>query len=480
MKRLQSIILLLPLSFLSLPLACLAQISEELPGKYTGFGLPLICITTTDGTEPTSEVARYSIGSQTSSSITNVVPKEARMQIYRADTLWYDSGEYLKDESGIKIKHRGNTSAVRYNNKPFKLSLQKKANLIEAELGDTTDRRSKDWVLLNCSFSIRSHFISQLGKMIGMEYAPRVEYVNVIINNDYRGIYILSENVKRDKECRIDVDKEEGYIIELNPYFWNEPFSIKSKLTGFLGWTLKYPKPEDLTEEQEACIRSDIERLETSIKDADYPEVIDVRSVARWILLHDLLGTYDPSGSNIFVARKNREPSSLMRMPTGWDMDSSMKYPDQWSRTHTERGIFLFHLFDNTLCQDFAATYLDEWERVKQAGVMERMAQMSSEFPSTSQGRGLKLSYPLHAKRWGFPVFDVEEMSEEAYNWFMERGPNMERLMSDLADGIQPLPNSPFKGGSPTEAKKIIKDKHLYILKNGKTYSVDGKEIQKN
>ena len=465
---------------LLIPILSIGQVSDSMLNKYSGLVLPLIYITTTDSTEPTSEVVRYSIGNQTSSSITNVVPKEARMQMYRADTLWYDSGEYRKDESGIKIKHRGNTSAVHYSNKPFKLSLQKKADLIEAEEGDTTDRRSKDWVLLNCSFSIRSHFISQLGKMIGMEYAPRVEYVNVIINNNYRGIYILSENVKRDKECRIDVDKEEGYIIEMNPYFWNEPFSIKSKLTGFLQWTLKYPKPEDLTEEQEAYIRNDIERLETSVKTADYPEVIDVRSVARWILLHDLLGTYDPSGSNIFVARKNREPSSLLRMPTGWDMDSSMKYPDQWSRTHTERGIFLYHLFANQLCQDFTEAYLEEWERVRKAGVMERMAQMSAEFPSTAQGRGLKLSYPLHAKRWGFPVFDVEEMSEEARNWFTERASNMERLTSDLADGIQTLPSPPLKGESPTDAQKVIKDKRLYIIRDGETYSVDGKEIMKN
>ena len=463
-----------------LPSICLAQTSEVVREKYSGLGLPLICITTINGEEPTSTNVMHPDGSYIGASITNVVPKEARMQMYRADTLWYDSGEYRKDESGIKIKHRGNTSAVHYSNKPFKLSLQKKANLIEAEEGDTTDRRSKDWVLLNCSFSIRSHFISQLGKMIGMEYAPKVEYVNVIINNNYRGIYILSENVKRDKECRVDVDKEDGYIIEMNPYFWNEPFSIKSKLTGFLQWTLKYPKPEDLTEEQEAYIRNDIERLETSVKTADYPEVIDVRSVARWILLHDLLGTYDPGGSNIFVARKNREPSSLLRMPTGWDMDSSMKYPDQWSRTHTERGIFLYHLFANQLCQDFTEAYLDEWERVRKAGVMERMAQMSAEFPSTAQGRGLKLSYPLHAKRWGFPVFDVEEMSEEVRNWFTERASNMERLTSDLADGIQTLPSPPLKGESPTDAQKVIKNKHLYIIHDGKTYSIDGKEIMKN
>ena len=448
---------------------CWAQSLDEV----LDCGLPVVVVNTVDGEEPTSEGIMHPDGNFIGASITNVVPKEARMQIYRGDTLWYDSGEYLEDESGIKIKHRGNTSAYYYDNKPFKLSLQKKANLIEAEQGDITDRRSKDWVLLNNSFSIKSHFIAQLEKMIGMEYAPRVEYVNVIINGDYRGIYILSENVKRDKECRIDVDKEDGYIIELDAYFWNEPFYIKSKLTSFLAWTLKYPKPEDLTEQQEADIRNDIERLETSIKTADYPEVIDVRSFARWILLHDLLSTSDPGGSNIFVARKNREPASLMCMPTGWDMESSMQYTDQWSKTHTEKGLFIYHLFANTLCKDFTETYLDEWERVKRAHVMERMAQMSSEFPSTAQGQGLKRSYPLHRERWGTPVYDVEKMSMEVCDWFTQREPNMERLTSELreATGIGDLQESGQYVETDYSDYQIT---HEYFTKNGTAVSASG------
>ena len=142
MKRLLHIILLL----VSAP--CLAQVSEDVLKEFSGLGLPLICITTTDGTEPTSTGVLAPEG-LIGASITDIVPKEAQMQIYRADTLWYDSGDYEKDESGIRIRHRGNTSAYFLENKPYKLSLEKKANLIEAEKGDTIDRRSKDWVLIN-------------------------------------------------------------------------------------------------------------------------------------------------------------------------------------------------------------------------------------------------------------------------------------------------------------------------------------------
>ena len=163
---------LFPLIVALMPVLCPAQNSETGLNRYLGLGLPLVRITTTDGTEPTSEKIKHPEGNYIGASITNVVPKEGRVQIYRADTLWYDSGEYQKDESGLKIKHRGNTSAYYYQNKPFKLSLEKKADLIEAAEGDDIDRRSKDWVLLNDAERLHVMVANQMSHLIGMEFAP--------------------------------------------------------------------------------------------------------------------------------------------------------------------------------------------------------------------------------------------------------------------------------------------------------------------
>ena len=46
----------------------------------------------------------------------------------------------------------------------------------------------------------------------------------------------------------------------------------------------------------------------------------------------------------------------------------------------------------------------------------------------------------------------------------------------DVIDGIQTLPDSPQKEESTAEARIIIKDRHLYIVRRGgETYSIDGK-----
>ena len=281
----------------------------------------------------------------------------------------------------------------------------------------------------------------------------------------------------RREDCRIDVDQEDGYIIELDPYFWNEPFSIPSKLTTFLQWTLKYPDPGDLTSEQEANIRSDIERLEQSVSSHNYPEVIDVTSFARWILLHDILGTYDSGGSNIFVARKNRE--SLMRMPVGWDMDSSMGNINEWSRTHTEQGLFFSRLFANQYCQDFSIAYINDWRRVLEAGVMEQMAQSSLDFPNTAQGQGLKRSYPLHTKRWNTQVFSVEDLSQTAAEWFTNRKQSLNNLVKELEDYVtaidSPVPTEKAEG---FVRKQLLGDRVIITTSDG-DYTLTGQRITK-
>ena len=123
-------------------------------------------------------------------------------------------------------------------------------------------------------------------------------------------------------------------------------------------------------------------------------------------------------------------------MPVVWDMGSSMKYPENFSRTHTERGLFFYHLFANEQCQDFSTAYVSEWERVCQSGAIDKMRQFLQSFPSSRVAEGLRRSYPLHTKRWHFEDADVNEMTQEALDWYANREPWLNRRISELASGI--------------------------------------------
>jgi hypothetical protein len=61
--------------------------------------------------------------------------------------------------------------------------------------------------------------------------------------------------------------------------------------------------------------------LEESLVGPQYAERIDVESFARWLLAHDILGTWDSYGSNLFIARYDTLDSKV-RMPVLWDFDT--------------------------------------------------------------------------------------------------------------------------------------------------------------
>ena len=88
--------------------------------------------------------------------------------------------------------------------------------------------KESDWTL-NATYNDKTLMRDGLSYILAgsvMEYAPRVRYNELVINGQYRGIYLLVEKIKRDKN-RVDISKIEttdnqgdaltgGYIIKID------------------------------------------------------------------------------------------------------------------------------------------------------------------------------------------------------------------------------------------------------------------------
>lgn len=68
----------------------------------------------------------------------------------------------------------------------------------------------------------------------------------------------------------------DGYLIEYDAYWWNEPLSFKASMySSVLRYTFKYPDPEDITEEQFAYISDYVHLGEQKIQQGeDYENYI--------------------------------------------------------------------------------------------------------------------------------------------------------------------------------------------------------------
>ncbi len=336
--------------------------------------LPLINIVTQDSVMPTCTIATPPEGA-IGIGITNNNHVPGRMVIsLKGDTL-YDSGEYIKGESGMRIKVRGNTTGVYLDQHPYKIKLSKKADLL---MRDKKKYKHKDWALLsmytwnpvltNSESNTTTLFGLELARVAGMEWEPQTEFVNVILNGKYQGLYYLIETVDKG-ETRVNID-DTGLLIENDAYWWNEDgkFFKTNHQSDKQGYTYKYPDADDVNDSIQEELKSYINKIEDHIWTGDdLAAYIDYASFATWVLCHDILGTYDLYGSNIYYHKKDLDKNNLKSSPLMmgplWDFDSSFRNDnDSWTGYHIENVSYFHQLFKN---QEFCNVYKQTYAKIR-------------------------------------------------------------------------------------------------------------------
>jgi len=385
-------------------------------------GLPLVEINTVDNEEPTAEYVSYEdYGGNYGRTLRNATKVPASMRIIsNKGKVLYESGEYTKGTSGLKLKLRGNTSAYS-DKKPYKITLQKKADLLKDICVSTAEKRvgeayeDTDWLLLKEATCLKTFVSLTVADIAGMPWTPKFAYVDVVVNGSYRGIYHLMESVKRS-EKRINVN-EDGWIIERDSYWWNEDIIIVTDSFN-QKYTFKYPKPKELQENEFLYMKNYLANVELSVLNGTYDQYIDVPSFARWALIHDILCTADLGGSNQFFTKLDTTSNSRLELATPWDFDSTMEEKDIWSIFHIRnRGYFKAML--NSTNSSFSDSYCLQWESIAPKLWAELHAKL--EDLKARQGEALNLSREYDALRWNTENKTVENELDTIGNWFTHR-----------------------------------------------------------
>lgn len=113
-----------------------AQVCNEADTDWPS--LSLVEITTVNGAEPTATALETPEGCVGNGIVSEYVP--GRIVISLDGKTTYDSGDYAKGESGMRIKIRGNTSGMLLDQKPYKIKLSKKADLLSRGIKDCKDK----------------------------------------------------------------------------------------------------------------------------------------------------------------------------------------------------------------------------------------------------------------------------------------------------------------------------------------------------
>lgn len=381
---------------------------------YRKLEMPLLEITTIDGEMPTCDYVDHPEGAF-GHSTTNATKVPGRLVMSLMGDTLYDSGEYCDGISGMTIKINGNTSA-QGESKPYKLKLQKKADLLQR--GDSI-YYDKEWRLIKDDETLNTMLGLKVNEMLRLQWTPQFTWCNVFINGYNQGIYLLIETIKRNSKCRLDVDKT-GYIIERDAYWWNEDVYFKSTYfnDNRYGWTFKYPDSDDVTQEQIDYVQQYVNDVERAISDGTYPELIDVESFAAWLLAHDILGTWDCGGSNLYLTKYDNTPQSKLAMGCLWDFDSNCGVgTNSWSRYRTANDFYFTMLFSNSN-EAFTRSYRTKWDQVKET-LPQELTLYLKEFASSPTAYAIDISRIYRANYYKTYRRTIEQ-NVNAINEYME------------------------------------------------------------
>lgn len=352
--------------------------------------------------------------------IRNAKYVQSKISIYdKENALVYSSYDDGEDYDGAKIKLRGNTSAYR-DKKPLKIKLNSKEDLLSLLIDGRTNKnyKNKNWLLLANGSEINQIVGSSVAESVGLSYVPEYEYVYLILNGDFKGLYILTESVSQgkgegDKQSRVCVS-DTGFIIENDAYWWNEDLYFETPFTENYPtkFTFKYPDSDDINESSEEYlyIKNYVSEFENALESGeDYTKYIDIETFAQWILAHDYLSTLDSAGSNIYFYKYDSTDESKLCMGPIWDFDSIYDIGLE-SRANIHNGSkMLDYLFKN---ESFTQIYKDLFTQTKDS-VSQNIARRASKYQETD----FDTLIDIDSLRWNNSYSHFNEQTNEAIEW---------------------------------------------------------------
>ena len=243
----------------------------------------------------------------------------------------------------IGIETRGN-STQGFDKKTYSLELRTASNQ-DTSVNLFGMGGEEDWILhamVIDKSQVRIPMSFYLAQRMG-QYASEWKYVELILNGDYRGIYILVEKIKRDGD-RVDIAKLDeddlagdsltgGYILRIDWLDDAQGFESNYNSQGgnpmFYQWY--YPKANKIKPQQAAYIQDWMAEFEEALYSNDYmnslgnryTDYIDLNSFTDFLLINEFSKNSDGYKLSSYVHKdKDSKGGKLVAGPI-WDFDQT-------------------------------------------------------------------------------------------------------------------------------------------------------------
>jgi hypothetical protein len=315
-------------------------------GQLTDTNLPIIKITTGGQTIPDDPKVTMSMGIINGTGLTNNI-----------------NDPFTDYDGPIGIETRGN-STQGFDKKTYSLELRSPAGA-DSSVALLGMPKESDWILHAMVIDkslLRIPMSFYLSQRMG-HYASRWEFVELEIDGNYQGVYILCERLKRDAN-RVDIAKLKptdisgdqltgGYILRLDwlesPQGFESQYNSVGGIPMFYQWY--YPKADNIQPAQATYIKDYMDDMEEALWSSDgynlaghhYSKYIDLTSFSDFLIMNELSRNSDGYKLSSYVHKEKIGAGNKIKAGPIWDFDQTYgmstvcggEETDGWNYTQT-------------------------------------------------------------------------------------------------------------------------------------------------
>ena len=274
------------------------------------------------------------------------IPDEPKVEAFmgiinNANGINHVDDAFTDYEGTIGIELRGQSS-LWFPKKQYGIELRN-------DLGEEIDESimglpvESDFVL-SAPFSDKSLMRNPLSYILAgeiMDYAPRVRYCELILNGEYKGLYILTEKIKRSAS-RLDLAKlkeedisgealEGGYIVRFDKFDSEDEILWESDINPYPNawqkarFVASYPKYNRIEWQQRNYIQDYITDFERALENDEfqyqgkhYSEYIDMMSFIDFMLMNEITRNVDGYRISSYMYK---DKGNVLKMGPVWDFN---------------------------------------------------------------------------------------------------------------------------------------------------------------
>lgn len=280
--------------------------------------------------------------------------------------IWHQDGSrnYMTDANNpaflnyngrIGIERRGSSSQNNFQKKPYALETLQSDDVTNNNVSILGMPKENDWVLNSLAYDqtgVRDVLSYEIFEKLG-HYSSRRVYCEVVVNGDYKGLYVFMEKIKVD-DNRVNIEKIDetcnshpevtgGYITKADKTTGGDPIAWQMQEYGngwwgadYVDFIHHYPKPENVTTAQNNYIKNVFYNLESKAGGHNtssgngFPSIIDIPSFIDFMIVAEFASNVDVYRLSTFF---HKDRKGKLRAGPVWDYNLAYGFDAFGSRS---------------------------------------------------------------------------------------------------------------------------------------------------